>query len=335
MKRPISKTIVVLALAILTTAELMTRVVLGQTKAVALLTQPEGDVRVRKYRRPHEQRIREDMLLNLGDGINVNGNGTAVVYQAYAPVTRLNANGRFIVRRRTPPPVENALTPAEFTSLKLNYLSARQNRNKPSPATMGGPEVGILTLLEPRNSSVLVLRPHFKWSQVSNATKYILSIYKADESLICTETTAKTELGLPSSCGPLNPGDYKWDVTAQVGNQTSDNSALYDATSFTVVSEEREQEISKAVRHASTISRNNRDAILVLVTILLEHKLYPRAEAELLDALGRAPANQSLWTLLIETYGRMKRWRTRERARELSAGKPSAELIHTLKIRKQ
>src|SRR5262249_9049737 len=139
----------------------------------------------------------------------------------------------------------------------------------------------------------------------------------------------------PDKCGLLQPGEYKWEVSAQVENQVSDNSALYDATTFTVVSEKQAKKISSALQHASMILRKNRDATLFFVTVLFEHKLYPQAESELLNALEHQPANQPLWTMLIETYAKMKRWRTREKARELSLAHPTIELIHTLGIRRQ
>lgn len=329
------KSIALLILTTLTSPLLIEPIVFGQTRDVALITQPEGDVRVQRGHRRRAQGIKEDELLNVGDRIEVNGEGTAVIYQAYVPITRLSTNGRFLVMRRMPPPPEDALTPKLFNTFKSNYLSARQNRNNPSPATMGGPEDAILTLLEPRNSIVLLPRPIFKWSRVVNATKYVVNIYKTDESLVCTESTGKTELALPQKCGLLIPGKYKWDVTAQIGNQTSDNPALYDATSFTVVSKQRAKEIDEALSQVRRLSAKNPDDTKLLEgATLIAYELYPQAEGELRLALARAPANQSLWTLLMETYAKMKRWRTREKARKISEGNPTVELIYTLEIRR-
>jgi hypothetical protein len=334
MTKPNGKSIGLLILTILTSPWLIEPVAFGQTRDIALITQPEGDVRVKRGRR-RAQRIREDELLNIGDGIKINGEGTAVIYQAYVPITRLSTNGQFLVMRRVPPPPvpEDALTPKQFTTLKSNYLSARLNRNKPSPAIMGGPEDAILTLLEPRNSIVLSERPIFKWSRVANATKYVLNFYRRNESLICTDSTDKTELVLPDRCGLLIPGDYKWDVTAQIDNQPSDNPALYDATSFTVVSRRRAKEIDEELNQVRRLSATNSDdTTLVEAATLIAYELYPKAEVELRLALTRSPANQSLWTLLMETYAKMNRWRTREKARRISKGNPTVELIHTLEI---
>src|SRR5438128_2204351 len=141
MTRPIGKFIAVLVLATLTTPSLIKPGVFGQTRDVALLTQPEGDVRVRRGRRGRAQRIREDVLLSVSDLVKVVGDGsTAVIYQAYVPITRLGSNDQFLVMRRMPFAREDVLTRERFNDFKLIYLTAHQNRNKPSPATMGGPE---------------------------------------------------------------------------------------------------------------------------------------------------------------------------------------------------
>jgi hypothetical protein len=59
----------------------------------------------------------------------------------------------------------------------------------------------------------------------------------------------------------------------------------------------------------------------------MKSKLYPQAAAESLGALEQAPKDQALWTLLMENYAQMKRWREREAARKLSEGQPTPGLI--------
>ena len=88
MSQIIGRLIMLLMLAILVTPGLMTQIVLGQTRSVALLTQPEGDVRIHKKGRRDAPKIRDDVLLDVGDEIRVSEDGTGVVYQAYVPVTR-------------------------------------------------------------------------------------------------------------------------------------------------------------------------------------------------------------------------------------------------------
>lgn len=329
MKKLLVTLVIALTLAIMALPLVGTRPVSAQT-GVALLTQPDGNVRLKRGRRT--LMISEDMLLNVGDVVSVGGNGTAVIYQAYAPVTRLGVNQQFKVTRLSPPPPERALTTEEFTWFKVHYVAARRKRTSPSPATMGGPEDANLTLLEPRNSIALSRRPIFKWSRVDDATKYVVNIYDKNESVVCTESTTETLLQLPDKCRPFDPGDYKWDVTAQVGNQVSDNPALYDATSFIVITDQRAADISKAVEHARAVAASDCAAASVYASALIEFKIYPQAEAELRGALERSPKDQTLWALLIETYARMKRWRAREKAREISAGSPTAELIRSLAV---
>lgn len=325
MKKINGTLIVVLISAILVIPPGVIQTTMAQTE-VALLTQPEGNVRVKRGKRG--QSAKEDMLLDVGDVVSVDDKGTAVIYQAYVPVTRLGANQRFKVKRQSPPPPQSALTSEEFNWFKVHYLAARQNRRNASPVTMGGPENASLTLLEPRNSIVISRLPTFIWSRVKDATKYTVNIYDKNESVLCTESTADTQLTLPNKCQQLKPGDYYWDVTAQIGNQVSDNP--YDATTFIIVTEQRGAEISNTLKHAQAMSVSDAKTIPVYISALMEHKLYPQAEAELRRALELAPTDQVLWALLIETYARMKRWREREKAREISVGNPSVEMIHTL-----
>lgn len=296
--------------------------------AVALLTQPEGNVQLKRGR--DTQPIKGDVLLSVGDVVSVNGEGTAVVYQAYLPVKRLGTNERFEVKLRTPPPPPPArsLSPEEFAWFKAHYIAARQNRKNPSPRTQGGAEDDVVTLLEPRSSVALSGRPTFRWRGVADVTKYVVNIYTKDESVVCTERTTKTQFALPDKCKPLAAGDYKWDVTAQRGERVPDNPALYDATSFTVVSDRRAAEISAALEHARAMAAGGgADAQSVYVSALMESKLYPQAAAELLRSLEQSPKDQALWTLLMENYAQMKRWREREAARRLSEGPPTLELI--------
>jgi|SRR6185369_15192129 len=304
-------------------------IVSAQTTDVAMLSQPEGDVELRRHRR--KRVLRDDVLLNQDDVIRVFGNGTAVIFQPYVTVTRLGSNNRqFVVVKHTPPSPKNALTPAEFARLKSNYLAAQQNRKNLSPVVMGGTEDAVLISLEPRNSVVLGSRPTFIWNQIANATKYLVNIYNTNGSVICTETTNNTKLTLPDNCPPLEPGEYKWDVTARLGNQALKNSALYDASPFSVATEKEVLNISGEINHAQALSATNDDASLIYITTLMEYGLYPLAEKELHGALERAPTNDLLWSLLMETYSRMKRWNARERARLLSSTNPTGKMIRSL-----
>lgn len=297
---------------------------------MALLTQPEGDVRLKRGR--VSRRVTQDTLLNAGDEISVNGYGTAVIYQAYVPVTRLRANERFKVVRRSPPPPQSAIRPEEFTWFKVHYYTtARRNRRKPSPATMGGADDARLTLLEPRDSIALEPRPTFNWSRVPNATGYVLNVYDSKEAVVCAGTTAETKLRMPDECEPLAPGEYKWEVTAQVGGPVPDDAALYDAAPFTVATPARAAAIAEAIGHARELAAGGRgDEASVYASALMEARLYPQAAAELRRVLEQSPKDQTLWALLIETYSRMRLWRAREKAREVSAGNPTAETVKSL-----
>ena len=317
------------AWAVLMLPLLSTRVDPVQTE-VALLTQPEGNVRVKRGQRTLT--ATDGMLLDVGDVVRIQGDGAAVIYQAYVPVTRLKANQSFNVTHRSPPPPERTLTTEEFTSFKVQYIAAKQNRRKPSPVTMGGPESAVLTLLEPRNSIVLAQQPTLHWSLIPDATEYLVNIYDKYEAIVCTQKTHETQLSSLGGCQPLEPGDYRWEVIAQIEQRVSPDPSLYDATSFTVVTQQRATEISRVIAHAREMAVGERDAATIYTSTLMELKIYPLAETELRAALELSPKDQTLWTLLIETYAQTKRWRAREKAREISSGTPTVELIRSLAV---
>ncbi len=302
--------------------------VLAQNES-ALLTQPQGRIRLIRGKKSHA--IQEDELLNIGDVVVVRGEGGGVIYQAYAPVKRLARDGRHKIQALSPPPGENALSLEDFVSFKRNYQLARQNRNTASPTQMGGADDNRVTLMEPRNSLVLDIQPAFVWTSVTGATRYLVNIYDSNEKVVCTADTTETRLGYPESCRQLPPGEYKWDVTAKIGDQISDNPTLYDASSFSLVSPARATAIKEALSHARMISQSDNSARSVYAAVLLEQHLYPQAELELLDALKQSPSDQSLWSLLIETYRLMKRWPAREKAKTISSDpQPTVKMIMTL-----
>ena len=68
-----------------------TKQVWAQGREIAVLTQPEGEVSVRK--RGRTTRIRETILLDAGDKVVTKANGGGVIYQAYAPVIRMSGVG--------------------------------------------------------------------------------------------------------------------------------------------------------------------------------------------------------------------------------------------------
>jgi len=299
---------------------------------VALLTQPKGAVKI--SRGHHTETLADDALLNVGDVVTIAADGGAVIYQAYAPVKRLVANENLTVKTLSPPPQGSALTLEEFGSFKRNYLIAHQNRHNLSPITQGGSEDANLTLLEPRNSFILDGKPTFVWTRAANATKYVVNIYDGNEKVVCSQSTTDLKLLYPSACNPLEPGAYKWDVTAQIGDKVSDDPALYDATSFARPDLTQTGDIVSAVQHAQTISESDIAARSVYAATLLEHHLYPQAEVELLRSLRDDPADQALWALLIETYFQMKRWPAREKARKISvADHLTPQMVWTLNKR--
>lgn len=304
----------------------------GAQTEVAMVTQLEGRVQLRRGK--DTSTIKQPMLLNVGDVIRVGNGGGAVIFQAYAPVTRLRPGQSQTIAQLSPPPPQNSIRPEAFARLKRLHLNAKQRKSDPSPATMGGPDDVIITLVEPRNSTVLEHRPKFAWTSVSEATRYVITVYDASEEPVWTANTSETSISYPNDRPPLAPGDYKWEVTAQIGDRITNNPALYDATAFTLVSEEG------AARIASDLAKAQSDGVegsanLLYISELVEHKRLPQAAAELKRSLENAPQDETLWEMLMETYAQMKLWGAREYARRLSDDpNPSAKMVHTLEPRR-
>jgi hypothetical protein len=198
---------------------------------------------------------------------------------------------------------------------------------------MGGPDDVVLTLVEPRRSVVLERRPKFTWTGMSEASRYVLTVYDADEKIIWTTTTTGTSANYPGDQPPLAPGEYKWEVVAQVGDKVTGDPALYDATAFTLVSEEIATRINADL--ASAQAGDEGATALLYVSALIEHRRFPQAAAELKRSLEAAPQDAALWEMLMETCWQMKLWRTREYAKQLSEDpNASAETVRRLEPRR-
>jgi predicted Zn-dependent protease len=197
----------------------------------------------------------------------------------------------------------------------------------------------VLTLVDMRNSAVLEREPTFNWTRVTGATRYVINVYDRNEKIIWSANTTETRLAYPENRSPLAPGDYKWDVTAQIDKQIDHklpDRALYDATTFTVVGKGRAEEIETDLARArATFAVDDGTANLVYISSLIEHKRFAEAEDELKASLEREPRDQTLWELLMETYWQMKLWSAREDARRLSeAPNVIVEMIRALKARR-
>jgi hypothetical protein len=298
---------------------------------VAFLTQLKGSVQLRRGNETHP--IRQSMLLNVNDIVKTGEGGEAVIFQAYAPVKRLRPNQSYTIAKLSPPPPEGAVKPEAFVRLMRQHLSARQRRDVHSPATMGGPDDAIVTLIEPRGSAVLESRPKFAWTSVSRATSYDVTVYDRAEKVLWKTSTSDTTVSYPSDLPSLTPGEYKWEVIARIGDRVTGDSSLYDASSFTLVNEESAAQINADL--AKTLAADTGAVSPLYVSALMEYRRFPQAAAELKRALEAAPQDGALWEMLMETYWQMKLWGSREYARRLSQNpETNAETVRMLQPRR-
>jgi hypothetical protein len=283
---------------------------------VAIVAITDGRVRLR--RKGLKSKLQRTSLLNAGDIVDPEKDTRAVLYQAYAPVSPLIADQSRTIAELSPPPPQNALTAEEYARLKRILIKAETQKSVPSPKVMGAQNATALSLVERRNSTVLERERTFSWTPVEGATSYAINVYDRDKKLVWSSDTPETRTDFPTNLR-LAPGNYQWEVTAKIDNKTQYDPALYDANTFTIVSSLQAAEIEADLTAArSRLAPGDGMANLVYISALMEHKRWSQAEVELKASLERAPTDQTLWELLMETYMQMELWGARENARLLS-----------------
>lgn len=279
---------------------------------IAVVTQIDGDVRLqRKSHQP--EKLNSTAFLYAEDVLNTRGDGTAVIYQVYAPVVRLAPNQNKLIKRLSPPPRPGTVTPEDFAQFKKTYSKALKDQGNPSPRRMGGPDEVLFAVITPRYSTVLEDRPVFEWTPANDAKKYKVTLYDDNGNPIWETETAETKVKYPDDRPKIKPGKYQWEVIAQVGDGSS------KGATFTMTGEKERRTISDSLEHAQRLISDENTINIIYIGALLESKLYLRAEKELKRTLTHTPNDQGLWALLMETYQKMRRWEDREKARLLKA----------------
>jgi hypothetical protein len=146
----------------------------------------------------------------------------------------------------------------------------------------------------------------------------------------------ESKVTYPQSQPELTPGSYKWEVMVESEPQVPTDSDRYDATSFTVVNNEEAARIRSELESLRTTSAASGDPTnLMTSTALMEYKLYFQAQESLKQGLEVSPADQALWSLLMETYFHMKLWASREKARQVSeSASPTADIVRRINLRR-
>jgi predicted Zn-dependent protease len=278
---------------------------LSASEPIALVAQPEGTIHLRHGRTSNL--LTATTFLYEGDVLVAGNSGGGVIYQVFAPIQRIKTNERRTISRISSPMSDSAVTPEEFAQLRKQYGKALANRDRKSPHHLGNPSELKLTLIAPRNDSVLDGTPTLEWAPLNVPTEYRVSIYDNSEKLLWQMVQSGSNAKCPIV---LKPGNYKWDVIAEVNHQR-----VYDAASFTVIRQEDAARITGLVNRAQSLVNSDDSANLVLISLLIEEQLYRQAEVEIKNALTRNPNDQALWDLLMQTYDYAERWEDREIAR--------------------
>lgn len=279
---------------------------------VGFITQLKGKVSLQRNGRVKQ--VIETTKLQVGDVVAAQNDGEAAIYQVYACVFRLIPNTKKKIDQLAPPPPSCGLTLEQFGDFRRIYFSSSTNRRVKSPRTMGNPNDERLTLLSPRFSVALEARPEFVWTKINRASDYIVKVYNQRDEVLWSAVSSADRISYAGE-KPLNDGNYKWDVTARVGNRIVPEQSLFDAVPFSIMVEGGKA-IRENLSHALRIASNTDATNLAYIGALFKYKLYPQAEVELQKARTRSPEDETLRTLLMENYRLTERWRDRERLRE-------------------
>jgi uncharacterized protein (DUF2141 family) len=307
MKNAVVRGMVVIA------AVMATGVAAGQ-KPIAVVTDLRGDVKLQRAGRGMAEALGHTEFLFAGDRLLMGEDGRATLFQRDAPPLTLGAS-RAVTLQPLPASASEGVLTAEWLALLQKQIAAAttSREQKLASGTRGAKAVEV-TALAPRYSLVLEAQPVFEWklASVGEAAEYRVTLYGPEENKLWEATTRETRLTYPADRRPLAPGEYAWEVIAQVGSRKA-----LDTAPFTITAEHQAAGIRRALDRAARLVSDPDLTNLPYVAVCLEHRLYPQAEAALKQATARAPQDRTLRALLMRLYALTERTKEREGARPI------------------
>jgi len=272
---------------------------------VALVLSVKGDVTVKRGKGAAE-RIYQWACLSEDDIVMVGSNGSATLIQPYAPNESLRPKEKRKIKRQPPTTKSDAAnritTPDNFAEMCSILAKAKANRKNRSRVKMAGPNDIVIAALGPRNSLVIEQRPRFEWTPVKGAKRYVIEILDTNEQRKWLATTGETRMTYPDptldkNAPVLLPGEYTWEVTAEVDAQQT----VLDSSRFSIATPVQANAAREDLKKAKEYSSDPRVADLLYVLAAFRHRLYQEAEVQLRRAI-RETDDETLWELLMEIY---------------------------------
>ncbi len=205
-------------------------VAVGWAKTPAgVVTEVQGQAQIRRAGQSSWLPVRVNMSVYPGDTVRTGKKGKVVLWRPIGRAEVIGPNKTVMVS-----PAQNNVRDSVWRDLWQSVVSRmRKNFSEESLATVAAarmlpPQPNTLTLLSPRNSRVLELRPTFFWREVDGAQGYRVIIGFFDQERRVWETTVtKPPFRYPVEAPELKPGKtYIWQVEA-IGVPNASDSAWF------------------------------------------------------------------------------------------------------------
>jgi hypothetical protein len=270
---------------------------------VAVLSEARGAVEVRTRGAKSFVVVHGRRALGDGDTVRVRAGGAAVltlggVKRALKPgdLVLVSAAKAWTARPGRPLP--------ERREQSVLGALGRAARTVPSAATSARPDKDPeFRALSPCEDTLLDGRPSLSWTPLAGALKYEIVVEDSGGKEVWTASLrGAAQLVYPAGRAPLEPGDYRWTVTAFPPN----GDASPASSGFRLPSPEQARKASAAVADARRCG-DGKNPNLALIAVYLEYGLYTKAEGALTEALARGPDDAALRLLLAHALFAMKR----------------------------
>lgn len=198
------------------------------------------------------------------------------------------------------PPAYQQMVKKALTTPRLESSPLLAGLRQPaSELRSGGDKDSAFTLLEPVGKVVLSERPRFRWSQLSEATSYVVEVYDEKFNLLLT-SPALTMNTWTAAQSLQRDGTYSWQVKAVKGGQEI-KAPQPDApqATFRVLGHAKANELAQAQRRFGA-------AHLTLGLLYVETGLLDEAEQEF-RALQRANPTSPIARRLLANVRALRR----------------------------
>ncbi len=182
----------------------------------AVLASARGAVEVAPASGPRA-RAAFGRALERGDRVIVGAGGSATIFFQDGNVVELGERSALTVGGARPAAkAKGAEMPAEVYAGVSRFVTEGSRENGLVAVSQLRSVSDAPLLLAPRNTSILDVRPTFRWRPVEGATRYRVLLSSAEGTGWEREVTADSSLAYPADADPLAPGSScSWSVVAE------------------------------------------------------------------------------------------------------------------------